>query len=104
SGNEVVRSAGAIELNGAEADAESAVRIHHDRHPSLSRSRIERRGWGAGDRRVQVEVEPAEAERHREVRTVDQRPLSLSRERNDSLLRRLRREGEGLRRVDLLHL
>src|SRR5258706_16398505 len=58
--HEMVRRAGAVELNGAEADAESAVGVHHHRHPGLSRCGIERRGWGGGKRGGQIEGEPAE--------------------------------------------
>src|SRR6202035_226986 len=104
-GDEMARGAGAVELDGVEADAVPALGAHHDLHPSLGRRRILRRvAAGRRDGRVQVQEQPAEVERHGEVRAADLRRLRLRREGDDPLLRRLRRDRERLRHLRVLLL
>src|SRR6202035_3024340 len=104
-GIDVVGDAGAVELDGVEADAVPALGAHHDLHTRLGRRRVFRRGAaGRRDHGVQVQEDPAEVERHGEVRAADLRRLRLRREGDDPLLRRLRRDRERLRHLRVLLL
>src|SRR4051812_45253954 len=104
---EVNGGASAVELDGVEADAEPARSRHARGDPRLSRRRILRRAANAvldTDGRVQVEVQPAEVERHRKSGAADVDGLGLSRERNVGLSGRRRRNRDARNEVRLLFL
>src|SRR5947199_8563416 len=93
----VAHGAGAVQLEGVEAHAETAERAHHHLDPGLCRGRVLRRHVaGRRHRRIQIEVEPAEPEGHWEGGTAHRYRLRFRRERGDASTARLRRYREGL--------
>src|SRR4051812_23490657 len=70
------RLAGAVERRGAEAGAELALGLHHRPHPGLAEPVIPRDQL----RSLEVEEEPAEVERHREIGASDAHPARFRRE------------------------
>src|SRR3984893_18010345 len=99
------RGAGAVEADRLDAHRELAVGLEHRGDEGLSGGRINRRQpRRRGDRGVEVEIHPAEVERHRQTRPTDMDALRLGRERNEPWTARLRRDRHDLRQSRLLLL
>src|SRR5580693_1133086 len=103
--DEVVRGAGAVETDRLDAHRELAVGLEHRGDERLGSGRIDRRQpRRRGNRGVEVEVHPAEIERHRQRRSTDVDALRLGGERNEARNARLRRDRHDDRKSRLLLL